>query len=249
MRARSLWLAAAVLSSSATWAQTQPVKIQFKAVVGEEVFACGRSYTGIGTTKSTIQPKDLRFYIHNVRLLDETGKEVPVHLNQDGKWQLDNVVLLDFENGTGRCSNGNADLNMEISGTVPGGTHVSGGALPARAPIRQESHRHNHHAASTESDFDELVVECGSKICADRIHERRSSSWIYLPPGKHRLCPEYTDDSPTHVLRPAKCGGNLSPGIHSRGKPSCCRHGDVAEGFQCGRDGEGIQERLYVESR
>ena len=121
MRARSLWLAAAFLWSSATWAQTQPVKIQFKAVVGEEDFACGHSYTGIGTTKSTIEPKDLRFYVHNVRLLDETGKEVPVHLNQDGKWQLEDVVLLDFENGTGRCSNGNADLNMEVSGTVPGG--------------------------------------------------------------------------------------------------------------------------------
>ena len=249
MRARSLWLAAAFLWSSATWAQTQPVTIQFKAVVGEEVFACGHSYTGIGTTKSTIQPKDLRFYIHNVRLLDETGKEVPVHLNQDGKWQLEDVVLLDFENGTGRCSNGNADLNMEVSGTVPGGHTYRGVRFLLGLPFDK-----NHTDITTMPPPLNLTSmswswNAGRKFARIEFTSTGLPHGFIFHLGKHRLCPEYTDDSPTHVLLPAKCGGNLSPGVYSRRKPSCCRYGDVAEGFQRGRDSEGIQERLYVESR
>ena len=107
-------------------AQTQPVTIPFKAVVGPESFACGHSYAGIGTTKSAIQPEDFRFYVHNFRLIDETGKEVPVQLDQDDKWQLDDVALLDFEDGTGRCSNGTPETNAGIAGVVPTGHRYRG---------------------------------------------------------------------------------------------------------------------------
>jgi uncharacterized repeat protein (TIGR04052 family) len=102
-------------------AQTQPVTIAFKAAVGSEDFACGRTYGGIGTTNSTIKPKDFRLYVHNVRLLDEKGREVPVQLKQLSRWQLDDVALLDFESGSGGCVNGNPDMNTELVGTVPSG--------------------------------------------------------------------------------------------------------------------------------
>jgi uncharacterized repeat protein (TIGR04052 family) len=114
---------AAALSAGA---QTQPVAIHFKAVVGSEDFACGHSYKGIGTTKSTIRPIDFRFYIHNVRVLDETGKPVPVELTQDDKWQLDNLALLDFEDASGSCGNGTPDTNTVVVGTVPAGHRYSG---------------------------------------------------------------------------------------------------------------------------
>ena len=103
----------------------QPVSIQFKAVVGGADLACGKSYPNIGTTKSTIAPRDFRFYIHNVRLVDHDGKEVPVELKQDDKWQLDNVALLDFENATGSCSNGTPETNTAVVGTVANG-HYTG---------------------------------------------------------------------------------------------------------------------------
>jgi len=109
------------LFSAAAYAQGQPMTIPFKAVVGSEDFACGRTYTGIGTTKSTIKPKDFRLYVHNVRLLDEKGREVPVQLKQLSRWQLDDVALLDFESGSGGCANGNPDMNTELVGSVPGG--------------------------------------------------------------------------------------------------------------------------------
>lgn len=100
------------------------VEIRFKAVVGQQELACGKSYGGVGTSKSTVTPRDFRFYVHNVRVVNRAGKEVPVTLKQDEKWQLDEVALLDFENGTGACSNGTAELNMKVLGTVPDGEYA-----------------------------------------------------------------------------------------------------------------------------
>ncbi len=102
----------------------QPVSIQFKAVVGGDDLTCGKTYPGIGTSKSTITPRDFRFYVHNVRLVDAAGKETPVELKQDEKWQLDNVALLDFEDAKGSCANGTPDLNSFVSGTIPKGDYT-----------------------------------------------------------------------------------------------------------------------------
>lgn len=102
----------------------QPVSIQFKAVVGDADLACAKSYPNIGTTKSTITPRDFRFYVHNVRLVDHDGKEVAVELKQDDKWQLDNVALLDFENGAGSCANGTPETNSTVIGTVAPGHYM-----------------------------------------------------------------------------------------------------------------------------
>lgn len=102
-------------------AAQQGIFIQFKAVVGSEDLACGRSYSNIGITKSTITPRDFRFYVHNVRLVEEAGKEVSVELKQDDKWQLDDIALLDFENAAGACGNGTPETNTTVRGTVPAG--------------------------------------------------------------------------------------------------------------------------------
>jgi len=112
-----LLLAAAAANAAET------VSIPFRAVVGSEELACGRKYAGVGLSKSVITPRDFRFYIHNVRLLDEAGKEWPVDLAQDGKWVLDDVALLDFEDGSAGCRNGSPETNRVVTGTVPAG-HV-----------------------------------------------------------------------------------------------------------------------------
>lgn len=100
------------------------VLLRFKPTVGDKSFACGESYEGIGTTKSKITPTDYRLYVHNVRLIDAGGRETPVNLEQDGKWQVDDIALLDFENGSGPCANGTADTNDVIKGTAPAGNYV-----------------------------------------------------------------------------------------------------------------------------
>ena len=102
----------------------QAVSVRFAAQIGGQPFACGRSYAGVGTTRSTITPSDYRFYVSDVALMDEAGRIVPVTLAQDGVWQFENIALLDFENGSGPCRNGTAATNTTVRGTVPAGSYT-----------------------------------------------------------------------------------------------------------------------------
>lgn len=106
-------------------AASQSVAIRFAAQVGDRPLACGQEYPDIGTTGSTIRPRDFRFYVANVRLVDDRGNEAPVELDQDGLWQLDEVALLDFEDATGGCSNGTPQTNHTVRGKVPAGNYVA----------------------------------------------------------------------------------------------------------------------------
>ena len=105
--------------------ETKEVAIDFEAWVGEDEFACGESYEGIGVNESTITPTDFRFYVSDVALIDESGNAVTVELEQDGRWQYQNVALLDFEDGTNACDNGTPELNTTVVGTVPEGDYQS----------------------------------------------------------------------------------------------------------------------------
>jgi uncharacterized repeat protein (TIGR04052 family) len=100
------------------------VTVRFAAQINGQPFACGQSYAGVGTTRSTVTPSDYRFYVSDVSLVDETGRAVPVTLAQDGVWQLDNIALLDFENASGPCRNGTTGMNTEVRGTIPAGRYV-----------------------------------------------------------------------------------------------------------------------------
>lgn len=101
-----------------------PVRLQFRAVVGDAPFACGQQYADIGTSHATVTPTEFRMYIHDVALVTADGRTVPVALTQDGRWQLDNIALLDFEDGTGPCSNGTPDLRDVVEGSVPRGEYT-----------------------------------------------------------------------------------------------------------------------------
>jgi uncharacterized repeat protein (TIGR04052 family) len=102
------------------------ITVSFAAEVNGVSFACGQSYAGVGTSGTTITPVDFRFYVHDVRLVDDTGTEVPVELDQAPVWQHQNLALLDFEDGSGPCTNGTSDTNGAVTGTVPGGATYTG---------------------------------------------------------------------------------------------------------------------------
>jgi uncharacterized repeat protein (TIGR04052 family) len=102
---------------------TQSVSLQFAAQVNGQAFECGKSYANVGTTKSSITPSDFRFYVSEVSLINAKGEAVPVKLTQDGVWQLENLALLDFENGAGPCRNGNSATNTAVRGSVPAGDY------------------------------------------------------------------------------------------------------------------------------
>jgi len=107
-----------------TDAGAKTVSIKFKAKVGTQDFKCGTTYANQGSTMDTVEPRDLRFFVQDVKLVTADGKETPVTLAARPPWQTPDVALLDFEDGTGRCANGNAELNGEVIGTVPSGSYT-----------------------------------------------------------------------------------------------------------------------------
>ena len=118
-------LATATVFSHVTQAQsnTQEVTITFDGRVGKEQFSCGESYSGLGSSQATVTPTDFRFYVSDVALIDAEGNFVPLELEQDDKWQYQNVALLDFEDKTGACANGTVETRNVVVGTVPQGDY------------------------------------------------------------------------------------------------------------------------------
>lgn len=134
-------LAALLLAATPALAQ-QEVSIRFAAQVNGAAFACGQSYSGLGSTNATATPTDYRFYVHDVHLLRADGTAVPVTLAET-PWQRDGVALLDFENGQGPCAQGgNAPTNEALRGTVAPGSYT-GIRFTLGVP-----ERHNHQDAT-----------------------------------------------------------------------------------------------------
>ncbi len=96
----------------------ETIEIKFEARVGDLPFACGENYSGLGTDGGGATPQDFRFYVHDVRLVDHDGAELAVELVNDGAYQGGGVALLDFEDGSGACTNGTAELHTTLKGLV-----------------------------------------------------------------------------------------------------------------------------------
>ncbi len=98
------------------------ITLEFVARVGNQIAQCGTKYAEVGKGgTASIELNDLRFYIHDLRLVDDTGLEVPIDLTPDQKWQYQNVALLDFEDKSGACT-GTVERNTQIKGMVPDGS-------------------------------------------------------------------------------------------------------------------------------
>lgn len=98
--------------------ESEAVTVRFEATVGEVPFSCGAQPTGLGVSGATLEAMDNRLYVHDLTLIDADGGEHPVTLDQDGMWQVYDVALLDFEDKTGACANGTAEMNGVMSGVV-----------------------------------------------------------------------------------------------------------------------------------
>jgi len=103
---------------------TVAVTIHFKATVGSAPFACGTTYQNQGTTGTAVTPRDFRFYVQSVRLIDAQGQEVPLAMDVRSPWQTADVALLDFEDGSAECVDGNPEMNTTITGAVPAGSYT-----------------------------------------------------------------------------------------------------------------------------
>jgi uncharacterized repeat protein (TIGR04052 family) len=98
------------------------VSIRFVPHVFERAFACGETYADVGSKHTSITPADLRFYVQDLALIDESGEAVPVELDERSPWQTEQVALLDFQDDQGECS-GTPETNDVITGHVPRGKY------------------------------------------------------------------------------------------------------------------------------
>lgn len=112
----------AALAASPVFAD-QEVTLNFVAEIGGKPFSCSETYSGLGSTDAEIQATDFRAYISDVVMVKADGSTVPVVLAQD-IWQNDATALLDFEDASGGCTNGTAQTNTSIRGTVPEGEYT-----------------------------------------------------------------------------------------------------------------------------
>ncbi len=107
------------LPMTADGGQRLNAPIRFVAKVGTQPFSCGTTYAGLGLSNTSYQPKDLRFYVHDIRLVSHEGDTVKFDLANDGAFQKDGIALLDFEDATGLCSNGTAATHTQLTGSLP----------------------------------------------------------------------------------------------------------------------------------
>lgn len=100
-------------------------RIQFRPRVGTEDFACGRTYSALGTSQAKGTVSDFRFFVHNVRLVTQDGGEQPFVLEDRGPWQSSGVALVDFEGGPDAgCYGGTTGSNTELTGLAPAGVYT-----------------------------------------------------------------------------------------------------------------------------
>jgi uncharacterized repeat protein (TIGR04052 family) len=104
---------------------SMPVRVRFRASVGESSFACDQSYAASGAVGGWLTPVDLRFFVGDVRFTTADGLEQPLSLELRAPWQLEDVALLDFEDGTGACQAGTREVNVELTGWLPPGDYVA----------------------------------------------------------------------------------------------------------------------------
>ncbi|MFV0429466.1 MAG: MbnP family copper-binding protein [Arachnia sp.] len=114
--------ASAVLFAGPAFAD-MTVEIPFTAEIAGTLFKCADSYPGLGAAGTEVQILDFRLFVSSATLVAADGTRVPVALEQDGAWQIDNIALLDFEDATGSCANGTPQVNATLRGTVPEGDY------------------------------------------------------------------------------------------------------------------------------
>ncbi len=171
----------------------QAVTVDFKAMVGDQVFSCADSAGyALGTGTLPYIPKDFRFYVSNLRMVAADGTQAPVTLD-DSTWQGYGVALLDFENGSGNCTIGTTETNTAVRGTVTPGTYVG---LAFDVGVPTAANHLNVQAGQPAARQLGDVLELDHRL---QVHQGRRAGaaprrrppriHLQLPPGLDRLHP------------------------------------------------------------
>ncbi len=118
---RLIALAIALICLVACSPPQQTVTIEFEARLGDEPIDCETVVDGVTMS-------DLRFFVTGPLLLaprpDGTGIDPAfIEFTENGRWQQENLALIDLENGQGSCVNGTPDTNPKLVGRVADGDY------------------------------------------------------------------------------------------------------------------------------
>ncbi len=105
-----------VLTLAACSEPQRTVEVPFVATWGEHSVSCSDATAGVALS-------DLRLYVSQVELVDESGEAVALDLRADEEWQTSSVALIDLEDGQGACMNGTQPMNASITGSLPEGRY------------------------------------------------------------------------------------------------------------------------------
>lgn len=102
----------------------QRVTIRFQGKFGAKKLACGDEYALPGLAGAAVTPTDFRFFVQEVRLISESGKEEPVIFDDRAPAQTRDVALIDLTDDLGRCGSGTTEPNAMITGKVAAGKYT-----------------------------------------------------------------------------------------------------------------------------
>jgi uncharacterized repeat protein (TIGR04052 family) len=180
-------------------APQQDVEIPFEIRFGEKSLSCTSGIDGMALT-------DLRFYVHDIRLVTADNDERRLTLIDDPLWQNAEVALLDFESGEERCTNGTEQTNDVIRGRAPRGDYVG---LKFRVGVPERL----NHADPLRADaplsytFMHWHWRTGYKFLRAGLAGENDSFWIHL--GSTRC--ERTADNATGCRSGNRPAVALSP--------------------------------------
>lgn len=103
----------------------EPLTIRFKATLGAQELACGREYPDQGSTDVTVTPQDFRFFVEEVKLIEQDGEAHELRFDEREPFQTQAVALLDFTDGAGQCKPGRPTVNTTITGRIEPGEYTS----------------------------------------------------------------------------------------------------------------------------
>ena len=92
-------------------APEHPLSLRFESSFGDERIGCNRPASG------DVILTDLQFFVHDVEVADDNGQWHPATLTATSPWQLDNLTLIDLEDGSGACRNGSPDTHSAVAAT------------------------------------------------------------------------------------------------------------------------------------
>lgn len=172
-RATIFRVAFLAVTSAGCSAPQQSVEIPFELHFGGQRMSCDGHGADFSLT-------DLRFYVHDVRLVTADGRESVVTLAEDPLWQNSEVALLDFETGDFGCTNGTEQVNDVIRGYALSAAEYAG--LKFRLGVPE----HLNHAdplqasAPLNHSFMHWHWRTGYKFLRAGVATRDDSFWIHL---------------------------------------------------------------------